>query len=56
MMNTGLCLMTLGFCSMTVWFPLLMIGDLGERRNAKYLPIASVCAILAGALILDLTR
>ena len=55
MMVTGLCLMALGFCSMAVWFPLLMIGDLDEHRTAKYLTIASACAVIAGALILDLS-
>lgn len=52
-----LCFVSLGYvCFLTIYLPLLAFGDWVERRRATYLSIAVISAILAGALILDLTK
>ena len=56
-MITGASLLGIGIiCILAYGFPLMAFGDWRQYKLGKYLPIASVCAILAGALILDLSK
>ena len=57
MMITGASLLGVGIhCLLLFCLPAFMFGGRRAYETAKYLSIASACAIIAGALILDLTR
>ena len=52
-----LCLASLGYvCFLTIYLPLLAFGDWVERSRATYLSIVVISAILAGALMLYLSK
>ena len=57
MMMTGISLLAVGtHCLFLFCLPAFMFGGRRAYETAKYLSIASACAVIAGALILDLSK
>lgn len=57
MMFVGISLLAVGtHCLFLFCLPAFMFGGRRAYETAKYLSIASACAVIAGALILDLSK
>ena len=56
-MITGASLLGIGIiCILAYGFPLMASGDWRQYKLGKYLSIASVCAIIAGGMLLCLSQ